>query len=91
VPTVFPFASRSIVANLLAQKSERGPVSNLLLPILVFSIPVMAIVLLALSGRRLSGSCGGMNKDGNCNRCGRTAQDGPAPEGTAPNGGRACS
>ena len=91
MPAVFPFASQPLVANLLAQKAERGTVSNLLLPILVFSIPVLAIVLLALSGRRLSGSCGGMNKDGSCNRCGRTAQDGPASDGNAPHGGRACS
>jgi hypothetical protein len=60
-------------------------VSNLLLPILVFSVPVLAIVLLAMSGRRLSGSCGGMSKDGNCARCGRTAADGPASDD-----GRAC-
>jgi hypothetical protein len=70
----------------LPEKSVRGPVSNLLLPILVFSVPVLAIVLLALSGRRLSGSCGGMNKDGSCQRCGKTASDLPAN-----NDGRSCS
>ncbi|MEQ1634580.1 MAG: hypothetical protein ABL997_19530 [Planctomycetota bacterium] len=58
--------------------------SNILLPILVFSLPVLAIVLLALSGRKLSGSCGGMNKDGSCSRCGKTAS---AAEGDH---GRAC-
>lgn len=46
---------------------------SVLLPILVISIPVLAIVALALGGRRLSGSCGGMNPDGSCQRCGKTA------------------
>jgi len=57
-------------------------VSNFLIPILVFTIPVIAIVLLALLGRRLSGSCGGSG-DGSCSRCGR-------PAGTVEPGDHAC-
>ncbi|HEU4418253.1 MAG TPA: hypothetical protein VFT55_04900 [Planctomycetota bacterium] len=45
--------------------------TTVLLPILVFTIPVLAIVFLALGGRRLSGSCGAMSPDGSCQRCGR--------------------
>lgn len=45
--------------------------SSVLLPVLVFTIPVVAVVFLALSGRRLSGSCGGLSADGSCNTCGR--------------------
>ncbi len=59
--------------------------STVLLPILVFTVPVLAIVFLALGGRRLSGSCGGMNGDGSCQRCGRKAD--PA----ATSGGSACT
>ena len=44
---------------------------NLLLPILVLTLPVLAIVLLAVyGGRRLSGSCGASGPDGKCGRCG---------------------
>lgn len=43
------------------------------MPILVFTIPVVAVVLLALGGRRLSGSCGGVGPDGSCGRCGKSA------------------
>jgi hypothetical protein len=53
------------------------------LPILVFTVPVLAIVLLAVGGRRLSGSCGGLSADGSCRRCGRTA-GAPEPEGACP-------
>jgi hypothetical protein len=52
-------------------------VSSILLPILVFTVPVLAIVLLAVGGRRLSGSCGGMSPDGSCQRCGKTADGTP--------------
>ncbi|MFN7591326.1 MAG: hypothetical protein ACK501_19900 [Planctomycetota bacterium] len=48
--------------------------TTVLLPILVFTVPVLAIVFLALGGRRLSGSCGGMNPDGSCQRCGKTGE-----------------
>jgi hypothetical protein len=41
--------------------------------LLVFSVPILAIVVLAISGRRLSGSCGGMSPDGSCSRCGKPA------------------
>jgi hypothetical protein len=58
-------------------------VSSILLPILVFTVPVLAIVLLAVGGRRLSGSCGGMSPDGSCQRCGKSAEqavpDRPCP------------
>ena len=57
--------------------------ANVLLPILVFTVPVLAIVLLALGGRRLSGSCGGVGPDGSCKRCGRTAADGEADPAAA--------
>ena len=48
-------------------------VSDFLLPILVFSVPVLAVGFLALTGRGLAGSCGGVGPDGNCGRCGRSA------------------
>ncbi|MFO1031833.1 MAG: hypothetical protein U1F60_12190 [Planctomycetota bacterium] len=57
--------------------------STVLLPILVFSVPVLAIVLLALGGRRLSGSCGGMNKDGSCQRCGKAGGENASASGGA--------
>jgi hypothetical protein len=44
-----------------------------LLPIVVCSVPVLAIVVFALAGRRLSGSCGGAGPDGSCTRCGKPA------------------
>jgi hypothetical protein len=62
--------------------SQAFSVSTVLLPILVITIPVLAIVLLAVGGRRLSGSCGGMNPDGSCQRCGKTAGE-PEPAGGA--------
>lgn len=46
---------------------------NALLPILVFTVPVLAIVLLAMGGKVLSGSCGGLSPDGSCSRCGKAA------------------
>ncbi|MBX3462292.1 MAG: hypothetical protein KF830_03920 [Planctomycetes bacterium] len=46
---------------------------TVLLPLIVFSVPVLAIVLFALAGRRLSGSCGGVGADGSCSRCGKPA------------------
>ena len=49
---------------------------NILLPILVLSVPVLAIVLLAVyGGKRLAGSCGAMNPDGKCSRCGAPPAD----------------
>lgn len=53
--------------------------ADFLLPIVVFSVPVLAVVVLALTGRRLSGSCGGMQPDGRCGRCGKTAETMPPP------------
>lgn len=55
--------------------------STVLLPILVFTIPVLAIVFLALGGRRLSGSCGGTNPDGSCKRCGKAGDAPPTAAG----------
>ncbi len=49
--------------------------SNYLIPILVFSLPVLAVVVLALSGRKLKGSCGGVSPDGSCSRCGKPAAE----------------
>lgn len=47
-----------------------------LLPLLVVALPILAIVLLAVAGkRRLSGSCGGVGADGSCVRCGKPATD----------------
>ena len=54
---------------------------NFLLPILVITVPVFAIALLAVGGRRLSGSCGGLNADGSCSKCGKAAGD-PEPDGS---------
>ncbi len=49
---------------------------NILLPVLVFTAPVLLIVFLTVAfGRKLSGSCGGVDADGRCSRCGK-----PAPE-----------
>jgi hypothetical protein len=48
-------------------------VTTVLLPILVFTIPVIAVVVLAIGGRRLAGSCGAMSPDGSCRRCGKPA------------------
>jgi hypothetical protein len=53
--------------------------TSVFLPILVITIPVLAIVLLAVAGRRLSGSCGGMSPDGSCQRCGKTVDEPEAP------------
>ncbi len=61
----------------------RATVSTVLLPILVFTVPVLAIVFLALGGRRLSGSCGGTNPDGSCKRCGK-AGDAPGVDAGEP-------
>ena len=59
-----------------------APLSNdavdVLLPVLVFTVPVLFIVFLAvLFGRKLSGSCGGLDADGRCSRCGKTAAEIP--------------
>jgi len=55
-------------------------VFEFLLPILVFLVPVLAVVALALFfGRRLSGSCGGVGADGSCARCGKPAAEMPNP------------
>ena len=60
-----PFSALSIPEQL---------VSDLFLPVLIMAVPVMVIVLLALvSGRKLSGSCGGVGPDGACTRCGKPA------------------
>lgn len=49
------------------------------LPVLILTVPVLAVVLLALAfGRRLSGSCGGVGADGRCSRCGKPAAEMPA-------------
>ena len=60
--------------------------SNLLLAIAVISVPVLGIVVLALSGRRLTRSCG-VEPDGSCRRCGRSAEEakaGGAPQRSCP-------
>ena len=52
--------------------------SDLILPVLVMAVPVLAVVLLAVFfGRRLSGSCGGVGADGSCARCGKPAAEIP--------------
>lgn len=44
-----------------------------LLPIVLFAVPVLVVVALALLfNRRLTGSCGGVGPDGSCTRCGKT-------------------
>lgn len=48
---------------------------EVLLPVLLFLVPVFAVVLLATAfGRRLSGSCGGQG-GGDCGVCGRSAAE----------------
>lgn len=55
--------------------------SDFLLPLLIFTIPVLLIVGLALVlGRRLGGSCGGVGPDGRCGRCGKPAEEIPPAE-----------
>ncbi len=50
--------------------------SDLILPVLGMTVPVLVIVCLALlSGRALSGSCGGVGADGKCTRCGKPATE----------------
>ena len=54
---------------------------DFLLPIVVLTVPVLAVVALAtLFGRRLSGSCGGVGPDGSCTRCGKPSSEMPRPE-----------
>ena len=44
--------------------------TDLLVPVLGMAVPVLLVVLLTLvSGRKLSGSCGGVGPDGKCSRC----------------------
>ena len=48
--------------------------SDLILPVLAMAAPVLIVAALALlSGRSLSGSCGGIGSDGKCSRCGKSA------------------
>ena len=62
------------IANLVDPLEPLGmPVTTVVLPILFFAIPVLAIVFLAVAGRGLSGSCDAMLPDGSCRRCGRSA------------------
>ena len=50
--------------------------SEFLVPILVFAVPVLTVVSVALlTGRFLKGSCGGMSPDGSCPRCGKPAAE----------------
>ena len=63
------------------------PVTTVLLPVLVFAIPVLAIVFLVVSGRGLSGSCDAMKPDGSCHRCGRSAVEIDATQRRVPEQG----
>lgn len=57
--------------------------TEILLPIVLFTVPVLLVVVLATAfGRRLRGSCGGVGPDGSCSRCGRPAEEMP-PSGRA--------
>ncbi len=61
--------------------------SDFLIPILVFAVPVMAVVTVALlSGRRLQGSCGGVGPDGSCPRCGKPAAEMQTEQGQGGSG-----
>lgn len=52
--------------------------TQFLLPILLFMVPVLAVVVLATKfGRQLKGSCGGVGVDGRCSRCGKAAAEIP--------------
>jgi hypothetical protein len=65
-------------------------VFEFLLPILVFLVPVLAVVALALLfGRRLGGSCGGVGPDGTCVRCGKPAAE--IPKLASRDGSETCS
>ena len=51
---------------------------DILLPVLVFTVPVLLIVFLAVAfGKELSGSCGGLDAQGKCSRCGKPAAEIP--------------
>ena len=56
---------------------------DFLLPIMVFSLPVFAIVGLAMAGKKLSKSCGGVGPDGGCRRCGEPPAGCPQPRNGA--------
>jgi hypothetical protein len=77
------------IANLgpLHSTALGPPVSTVVVPILVFAIPVLAIVFLVVSGRGLSGSCDAMKPDGSCNRCGRPAVEIDATQRRVPETG----
>jgi hypothetical protein len=58
-------------------------VTNFLLALAGFTLPVLLIVGLAvLFNRRLSASCGGLSPDGRCGRCGRTGEEIQVARGT---------
>ena len=49
-----------------------------LLPIVLFALPVFAVVALTVGrGTELKGSCGGVGADGKCSRCGKPAVEMP--------------
>ena len=51
---------------------------DFLLPVVLFTAPVLLVVVLAVAfGRRLTGSCGGVGPDGKCERCGKPAAEMP--------------
>ncbi len=55
--------------------------SEFLVPVLIFALPVLVVVAIAVvSGRRLKGSCGGVSADGSCSRCGKPAAEMPEDE-----------
>lgn len=77
---MFVLDSAEVVATFLPPLLPLArPLSDFLLPILVLLIPVLAVVFLALGGRVLKGSCGGVGPDGTCGRCGKAADAIPAP------------
>ena len=72
-------SARAVATVLRPLLSRVRTVSDFLLPVLVFSIPVLAVVFLALGGKALKGSCGGVGPGGDCGRCGKSADAIPAP------------
>jgi len=92
--TFLPLArveSRPTLASLSTRLAAQFAVFEFLLPILVFLLPVLAVVAVALfCGRRLSGSCGGVGADGTCARCGRPAAEIVPPGSDGSDGSAAC-
>jgi hypothetical protein len=72
--------TRDVIAKVFRLSDGATDLSDLIVPVLAMAVPVLGVVVIALvSGRRLSGSCGGVGPDGRCSRCGKPAAEIPEP------------